>query len=103
MGEREVFKRQVSVYYRMALKRMTKTHPALPLATALVAVHNEERHIRECLQSLLAQDYAALEILVVDDGSTDATVALARAFSGVRVLPLSHAGKALALNRAARE
>ena len=73
------------------------------LVTAIVAAWNEERHVGACLDSLLRQTYAPLEILVADDGSTDRTAEIARNHSGVRLLTLAHAGKAQALNHAARE
>ena len=74
-----------------------------PLVSAIVGVHNEERRLGECLASLLAQTYAPLEVLVVDDGSTDGTVAVARAVAGVRVVRRPHAGRAATLNAGAAE
>lgn len=71
--------------------------------TVLVASHNEARRIGQCLESLLKQDYQPLEIILVDDGSTDDTVRIASQLAGVRVLRLPHGGKAVALNHAARE
>lgn len=44
-----------------------------PLVSVLVPARNEEENIRRCLQSLLAQDYPRLEVLVLDDCSTDGT------------------------------
>jgi glycosyltransferase involved in cell wall biosynthesis len=72
-----------------------------PLVTAIISVHNEENHLAECLQSLKAQTYAPLEILVVDDGSTDRSRDVARR-QGVRVVELPHRGKATAVNHGAR-
>jgi len=46
--------------------------PRLPVSV-LIPARNEARNIRRCLRSLLAQDYPLLEVLVLDDGSTDAT------------------------------
>jgi glycosyltransferase involved in cell wall biosynthesis len=71
------------------------------LVTAIVAAYNEERHIGECVASLLAQRYAPLDILVVDDGSTDHTVEAVPAHLRVQVLRRAHAGKAPAVNAAA--
>lgn len=48
-------------------------HPATPGLSVLVAAHNEEATIVECLRSVLAQRYPELEVVVVDDGSTDQT------------------------------
>lgn len=44
-----------------------------PLISIIVPARNEERNIRRCVTSLLEQDYANFEVIVVDDGSTDAT------------------------------
>jgi len=41
--------------------------------SVLVPARNEARNIRRCLRSLLAQDYPLLEVVVLDDGSTDRT------------------------------
>ena len=79
---------------------MTAAAPRL-LATVIVAAWNEERHIGECLRSLLAQTWTPLEIIVVDDGSTDRTADVARTFPGVRVLSQPHRGKARAVDHGA--
>ena len=44
-----------------------------PLVTVLVAVHDGEHYLRAALESILRQTVSDLELLVVDDGSTDAT------------------------------
>src|SRR5258708_6511186 len=44
-----------------------------PLVSIIVPARNEERNIRRCVESLLEQDYDNYEVIVVDDGSTDAT------------------------------
>lgn len=75
-----------------------------PPITVIVPAYNEEKVIAAAIQSLLALDYPAYEVLVVDDGSTDATYATARALEGrhgaavVRVVSKQNAGKAAALN-----
>jgi glycosyltransferase involved in cell wall biosynthesis len=73
----------------------------MALVSAIVAAYNEERHLGECLASLRAQTYAPLEIVVVDDGSTDGTAAVAAGVPGVRLLRRAHGGKARAVNAAA--
>ncbi|PWH11781.1 MAG: hypothetical protein DDG60_16525 [Anaerolineae bacterium] len=44
-----------------------------PLVSVIVPARNEEKNIRRCVEALLAQDYPNLEILVLDDRSTDLT------------------------------
>ena len=44
-----------------------------PRVTVLIPVFNRERFVDEAIQSVLAQDFAAFELLIVDDGSTDGT------------------------------
>jgi len=53
--------------------------------SAIVPVLNEERFIGECLSSLERQTIRPAEIIVVDGGSTDRSVEVARSFPGVRV------------------
>lgn len=44
-----------------------------PLISVIVPTYNQEKYIRECLESIIHQDYPNFEIIVVDDGSTDRT------------------------------
>lgn len=76
---------------------------AAPGAQALVSVvmpaYNSEQFIREALDSALAQDYSALEIIVVDDGSIDTTRELVQSYGGrVRLLTQANQGSAAARN-----
>jgi glycosyltransferase involved in cell wall biosynthesis len=75
---------------------------ATPLVTVIVAARNEERHIGQCLESLRAQTWPRLELIVVDDGSRDRTAEVAGRFAGVRVIRQPPSGKATAINAAAR-
>ncbi|HKZ74026.1 MAG TPA: glycosyltransferase [Steroidobacteraceae bacterium] len=75
-----------------------------PLVSVIVPAYNEAQVIRSALASVLTIDYPNLEIIVVDDGSTDATSRRARALAGrtperkVRVFSQANSGKGSALN-----
>ena len=72
-----------------------------PRVTVLVPAYNEARVIGRTVTSLLAQDLATLDVLVIDDGSTDDTADAARRASDdprVRVITQKNGGKASALN-----
>jgi len=73
-----------------------------PLVSLFLAAYNEERYIEACLNSLRAQTWPAVEIVFVDDSSTDRTRELVEKFPGIRVLDQPHLGKAPAMNLAAR-
>jgi len=63
------------------------------LVSVIVPVYNGERYLAAAIASVMAQTYASAEIIVVDDGSTDATVAVARQFgTAVRYERQSHRG-----------
>ncbi len=69
------------------------------LVSVLMPVYNRERYLTEALESLLAQSYRPLEIVVVDDGSTDGSAAIARRYAEVRYAWQPHEGIASARNR----
>src|SRR5271156_1635451 len=74
---------------------------ARPLVSAVIVNWNGAEHLRICLPSLLAQSYEALEIIVVDNASTDDSESVAREHQ-VRWLKLAtNVGLAPALNRGA--
>jgi glycosyltransferase involved in cell wall biosynthesis len=49
-----------------------------PLVTIIIPFWNNERHLNAAIQSVLGQTYAALDLVLVDDGSTDGSGRLAR-------------------------
>jgi glycosyltransferase involved in cell wall biosynthesis len=73
---------------------------APPLVTVVVPAHNAERYIVDALGSALAQTHPAVEVIVVDDGSTDRTAELAAAQPGVHVIRQANRGPAAARNAA---
>src|SRR6185312_7238007 len=91
------------------------TGTSLPRLSVVVPARNEAEHIRACLTSLLALDYPDLEVIAVNDRSTDATgsimdeVAAMPESSGrlriihVTELPLRWLGKTHAMWKAAAQ
>ena len=74
--------------------------PAAPDISVVIPVHNGERYLPASIQSVLDQRHPSLELLVVDNGSTDATAEVARSFSLVRYVHLADKGLCKALNHA---
>ena len=52
----------------------------MPLVTVLVPGHNEGKHLYKLVQSMKKQTYNKLEVIVIDDGSTDDTAIIGRSF-----------------------
>ena len=78
-----------------------------PKISVIMPTYNRARYLGEAIRSVLGQTWSDLELLVVDDGSTDGTRALVEAIGDerVRYLPQSHRGIGAAMNtglRAAR-
>ena len=73
-----------------------------PLVSILIPAFNAQEYLADTLRSAVAQTWPRKEIIVVDDGSTDRTVAIARQFEsdGVRVVTQNNQGAAAARNKA---
>lgn len=70
-----------------------------PEVSIIIPAFNAGRFLRATLESVISQENAATEIVVVDDGSTDDTVAVARCFGNrVRLIEGSHRGAQAARN-----
>jgi hypothetical protein len=75
-----------------------------PLVSVVIPVYNGARFIAEAVQSIVAQEYGSLEIIVVDDGSTDETAGIvARLERDVRYVFQDNAGPGAARNRGIRD
>ncbi len=51
-----------------------------PLVSVILPVYNAERYLAQALESVLAQTYRPIQVIVVDDGSTDASAEIAQQF-----------------------
>lgn len=73
-----------------------------PLISVIMPVFNSERYVAEAVASILAQTYKHLELIIVDDGSTDASPGIIRDFaardSRIHAYFLEHGGVARTMN-----
>jgi glycosyltransferase involved in cell wall biosynthesis len=75
--------------------------PSPPLISVTMPVWNGARHLAAAIESVLAQSYRPLQLIVVDDGSTDESAEIAARYEseGVTVLRQDNQGTAAARNR----
>lgn len=77
------------------------THaPVGALVSVIMPVYNGEKFLTATLESVVAQTYPQVQVIVVDDGSTDASAAIAKRCSIVRYFYQANQGIAAARNRA---
>ena len=68
------------------------------LVSVVIPVYNSERYLEECLDSVLSQTYQNIEIIAVDDGSTDSSLDILKKYSDkVNVISQNNNGLASAL------
>jgi len=73
-----------------------------PLVSVVMPVYNAEEFLAEALESVFAQDYDPIEVIVVNDGSEDRSGEIARSFPGVRYFEQENQGASTARNHAIR-
>lgn len=77
-------------------EQLEKRLPVSPAISVVAAAYNAERYLAEMVESFLAQTFKDFELIVVDDGSTDATAEIlaryARQDARVKPVPIEHAG-----------
>jgi len=79
------------------MRGMTSSEP--PLVSVVIPTYNAERYVAEALESVLAQSYGNVEIIVVDDGSSDGTCSVVEGFgSDVRLFRQPNQGPSAARN-----
>lgn len=93
--------------YDIQIAKMRKTRKYYkPLVSVVIAAYNEERTIQGCLKAVIQNSYKKLEIIVVNDGSKDATSKKIQEFintyrvHNVILIEQENGGKARALNNA---
>ncbi|WP_456825754.1 glycosyltransferase [Cellulomonas sp. P5_E12] len=91
-------------HVRVSARRVAG-EPWLPPVSVLVPAYNESVGIERAVRSLVASDYPDLEVVVIDDGSTDGTgdVVERLGLPGVRLVRQANGGKAAALRTGTRE
>lgn len=71
----------------------------LPLVSVIIPAYNAETYLSDAIESVLGQNYQPLEILVVDDGSSDRTAEIAKEYGArIRYVYQTNAGPAAARN-----
>src|SRR5216110_321324 len=75
------------------------THDIAPLVSVVITGYNHGRFIGRAIQSVLTQTYYNIQVVVIDDGSTDDTRNVAQAFAGVVYHHQSNAGLSAARNK----
>ena len=77
---------------------MSGRHLVGPLISVIIPCYNQAHFLGEAVESVLAQTYPYYEIIVVDDGSTDATSEVAASYPSVRCVRQRNAGLSAARN-----
>ena len=74
----------------------------MPKVTVIVPVYNVEQYLRRCIDSILAQTFGDLELILVDDGSADSSGVICDAYaekdSRVKVIHQKNSGVSAARN-----
>jgi glycosyltransferase involved in cell wall biosynthesis len=74
-----------------------------PLISVMIGVYNGAPYIAEAIDSVFAQTYRPLELIVVDDGSDDGSADVASSYDAVKVIRQQRKGNGGARNRAVRD
>ncbi|MGF7229536.1 MAG: glycosyltransferase [Candidatus Saccharibacteria bacterium] len=93
--------RQIMRKHRQSLR------PYKPLVSVIIPAYNEEAGVLRTVNSVLANTYKKVQIIVVNDGSSDKTLAMLKAYrrkypGSITVVNQANGGKARAINRAVR-
>ena len=78
----------------------------MPKVSVLIPVYNAELHLEKCINSVLAQDFKDIEVIVINDGSLDSSLDIIEKFSTddrVRIINKSNSGYGASLNVGLKE
>lgn len=80
---------------------MRKTNKTVksPIVSIIIPCYNSEYYIAECIDSVLAQNYKNIEIIVIDDGSTDNSLDILNNYKGITIYTQKNSGACVARNR----
>lgn len=70
--------------------------------SVVMPVYNAERFLAEAIESVLGQTFAPMELIIIDDGSTDGSAAVALGYGGVRYVRQPNLGQSEAQNHGVR-
>ena len=71
----------------------------MELITVIINVYNGEKYIKKCLDSIISQTYKFLEILIINDGSTDNTLSICESYNDSRIKIITTENLGLSLSR----
>ncbi|OGP88721.1 MAG: hypothetical protein A2031_00190, partial [Deltaproteobacteria bacterium RBG_19FT_COMBO_43_11] len=74
-----------------------------PLVSVIIPVYNAERFVAAAIESVLYQSYRPLDVIIIDDGSTDGSAAIAKNYPTLRYIYQPNAGLSAALNKGVAE
>ncbi|WP_298737846.1 glycosyltransferase [uncultured Psychrobacter sp.] len=79
--------------------KRNKQNSGLPLVSVIIPCYNSESYISECIDSILNQDYQNIEIIVVDDGSTDNSINILKKIKDIDIYSQENSGACVARNK----
>lgn len=91
----------LATQYKLATESLQPREVHFPKISVIIPIYNGAKTIQETIESVLAQTFSDLEIVAIDDGSTDRTVEVVRSIKDPRVKLFSYAnaGQAASRNR----
>lgn len=70
-----------------------------PVVSVVIPCYNSVQYIGKCVESVLLQDYESIEVIVIDDGSTDGSLAALQEYKAIKVISQANYGACVARNR----